>query len=124
MSGGAFVVERINWEQHGEGPQRRFNLLPGAVRVACFEDAATADAECRRREAEARVGVNPFTCRPPRLGLLDDRCLPPLLRPRRRAALGPMVGWDRRSPLGRTASGGVGAVRPGPILRGRPDQIH
>jgi hypothetical protein len=58
MSGRAFVVERINWglaDRDG-----RWAHLPGAVRVACFEDAATAEADCRRREAEARSKVNPF----------------------------------------------------------------
>lgn len=67
-----FVVERLNWRTYevpGYKPKGRAKkkkgaraLLPGAERVASFDDADEADADCRRREAEARIDVNPFAC--------------------------------------------------------------
>jgi hypothetical protein len=72
MTGRAFVVERINWVPTGKHFSKCFHLLPGAVRVACFDDAATAETDCRRREAEARAEVNPFTCGGPALHYLTS----------------------------------------------------
>src|SRR5262245_10451326 len=66
------VVERLNWrayDEPGYRPKGRAErkigartLLPGSERVACFDDPHEAEADCRRREAEARRGVNPFAC--------------------------------------------------------------
>jgi hypothetical protein len=67
-----FVVERLNWRPC-EGPADRAKgrakkkqvaraLLPGGERVTCFDDAGEADADCWRREALVRAGVNPFAC--------------------------------------------------------------
>jgi hypothetical protein len=65
-----FVVERLNWRPC-EGPvlsvlQGRRKVagwarLPGSERVACFDDADKADADCCRREEEFRREVNPFS---------------------------------------------------------------
>lgn len=68
-----FVVERLNWQEYTSigsyQPNARAKrkkgaraLLPGSQRVSCFDDAAEADTDCRRRESEARTGVNPFAC--------------------------------------------------------------
>lgn len=67
MSGRAFVVERFNWEPVSAERDSTFRRLPGSVRVACFQDAATAEADCRQCERTARAGVNPFTCGGPAL---------------------------------------------------------
>jgi len=65
-----FVVERLNWRPYqepgykpGERARRKvgaFARLPGAERVASFEDRASAEEDCRQREQEARKGANPF----------------------------------------------------------------
>lgn len=52
-----FVVTRANWRRFADGVFR----LPGTVDVAAFDTRAEADAECERREAEARGAINPFT---------------------------------------------------------------
>src|SRR5262245_29850954 len=67
-----FVVESLNWRAYEEpGYQARGRakkkigahaMLPGAQRVACFDDPDEAEADCRRRESKARQGVNPFAC--------------------------------------------------------------
>lgn len=55
-----FVVSRLNWNPGGT--PRIFVRLPGETRVAAFTHAEDAEADCVRREAEARVKVNPFHC--------------------------------------------------------------
>jgi hypothetical protein len=65
-----FVVERLNWRLCEEsGPFTRakpkvisWARLPGAERVAGFDDIGAADADCRRREEALRRQVNPFAC--------------------------------------------------------------
>jgi hypothetical protein len=52
-----FVVTRANWRRFADGVYR----LPGTVDLAAFDTRAEADAECRRRETDARSVVNPFT---------------------------------------------------------------
>ncbi len=64
MSSRSFVVERLNWQPASEeyGSRKKWAWMPGAARVACFADAASAEADCSRRESERRGEVNPFTC--------------------------------------------------------------
>jgi hypothetical protein len=67
-----FVVERFNWrpyESLGYKPSAKekrkkgsWARLPGTERVACFARREEAEDDCRRREEEARQGINPFAC--------------------------------------------------------------
>jgi hypothetical protein len=58
-----FVVERLNWRCYGPGWAR----LPGTTRVRSFPTYEEAEADRRRREADAREQVNPFRCGGPAL---------------------------------------------------------
>jgi hypothetical protein len=58
-----YVVQRLNWRRHAHGLVR----LPGRTRLQSFPDPGAAQADCRRREQEARARVNPFTCGGPAL---------------------------------------------------------
>jgi hypothetical protein len=67
-----FVVERYNWrpyESIGYRPSEKARRkkgcqarLPGTERMSCFDTLEEAEADCQRREAEARRGINPFAC--------------------------------------------------------------
>jgi hypothetical protein len=93
----AFIVERFNWEP-GNEEKTGFSRLPGSVRVACFDDASVAEADCRQREIAAQAGVNPFHCGGPALhyltsldnGRLRDWVLDTELDPP-----APEVSWDQ-----------------------------
>jgi hypothetical protein len=105
MSGRTFVVERINWAPKGDR-RKSFLLLPGATRVACFDDADAAEADCRRREAEARAAANPFAYGGPALhyqtsfdeGRLRDWLLDAGLEPPGKGGAAWRAWWDRHSP--------------------------
>jgi hypothetical protein len=64
MSGSVFVVERFRWEPARETHAQRKKLawMPGTTSLGCFEDQEEAEADCLRREQEARQQINPFTC--------------------------------------------------------------
>jgi hypothetical protein len=63
-------VERLNWrayEELGDSAKSRAKVgawarLPGSERVATFDTPEDAEADCRRREEEARKGRSPFAC--------------------------------------------------------------
>jgi hypothetical protein len=55
-----FLVRRLRWSDADYFSKLR-HRLPGEVAVASFTDRADAEADLRRREGEARQGVNPFS---------------------------------------------------------------
>jgi hypothetical protein len=98
-----YVVSRLNWRRTPAG----FVRLPGEVRVASFDTIQEAEAERRRREADAREQVNPFasglapyeqTSLPPgifRDWLLDAGIEPP---PEPTSSLAWAAWWEKQSP--------------------------
>ena len=106
MTSRAFVVERLNWPPAAQKKSKNFIRLPGATRVACFDDFAAAEADCRRREAEAQAGVNPFAFGGPALhyqtslddGRLRDWVMDAGLDPPKPGPDCWRVWWDRHSP--------------------------
>jgi hypothetical protein len=60
-SGTRFVLKRLKWAEDYDGKLTR---QPGEVAVASFATAEQAEAERAKREAEARMKVNPFACGP------------------------------------------------------------
>jgi hypothetical protein len=98
-----YVVSRLNWRRTPAG----FVRLPGEVRVASFDTIEEAEAERRRREADAREQVNPFasglapyeqTSLPPgifRDWLLDAGIEPP---PEPTSSLAWAAWWQKQSP--------------------------
>jgi hypothetical protein len=98
-----YVVNRLNWRRTPAG----FVRLPGEVRVASFDTIQEAEAERRRREADAREQVNPFasglapyeqTSLPPgifRDWLLDAGIEPP---PEPTCSLAWAAWWEKQSP--------------------------
>jgi hypothetical protein len=97
-----FVVERLNWRCYGPGWAR----LPGTTRVQSFPTYEEAEADRRRREAQARERVNPFRCGGPALhyqtsldeGRLHDWLLDAGLTPPRPGKKGrDWAGWWEKS---------------------------
>ncbi len=104
-----YAVERLNWRRSGDCWAR----LPGTTRLQSFPTFEQAEADRRRREAEARERVNPFLCGGPALSqqtgldegrlhdwLLDAGLTPPRPRKGRPAD---WAAWWRQARGGMTA---------------------
>jgi hypothetical protein len=97
-----YVVQRLEWRAVSEGLLR----LPGRTRLVSFAEHDQAEAECRKREDEARAGINPFTCDGPALitktsldeGRLHDWILDLDLTPPRNSKTDrDWVGWWKKT---------------------------